>query len=87
MGIFQGPPRRTKTSKKLKPFHKKKKYQMGRLPTETELGDRNIRKIKGRGNTAKIRLMEGQYVNVSDSKGKTSREKILTIASSCVKRF
>ena len=79
MGIFQGPPRRTKTSKKLKPFRKKKKFQMGRLPTETELGERVVRVVNGRGNTSKHRLAREQYVNVSDEKGTTQYLKILKV--------
>ncbi|MHA1838993.1 MAG: 30S ribosomal protein S8e [Candidatus Ranarchaeia archaeon] len=76
MSVFQGPPRRTKTSKKLKQFRKKKRFQMGRLPTETDLGERVLRKLKGRGNTIKLRLARDQFANVSDEKGVTKRLKI-----------
>ena len=79
MGIYQGPPSRTRTSKKLRPFRKKKKFQMGRLPTETELGERKISTIQGRGNTIKIRLRQDHYVNVSNLEGKTTRYKILKV--------
>ena len=79
MGIYQGSPRRTKTSKKLKPFRKKKKFQMGRLPTETELGERTVKVVNGRGNTSKQRLARDQYVNVSDENGTTKHLKILKV--------
>ena len=79
MGIFQGPPNRTKTSKKLKAFRKKKKFLMGRLPTETELGKHKVKILNGRGNTIKVRLAREQYANINIKDGTTKHLKILKV--------
>jgi len=64
---------------RLHPRHRKKrKYELGREPTLTKLGERRIKHIRVRGGNEKIRLKEDLHVNVYDpSEGKVKKVKIL----------
>ncbi|MEM1658723.1 MAG: 30S ribosomal protein S8e [Candidatus Jordarchaeales archaeon] len=81
MGVWQGRSKRKPTGGKLRPARGKRKYEMGREPTETQVGDTEKRKkIRVRGGNFKIRLKVASYANVTDkTTGRTVKVKILDL--------
>ncbi|MHA2408407.1 MAG: 30S ribosomal protein S8e, partial [Candidatus Ranarchaeia archaeon] len=69
MGLWQGRAKRVKTGKVVRPYRKKKKYEIGSLPTATLQGDEVVRKVRGRGNNPKLRMLKGKMVNISVGEG------------------
>jgi small subunit ribosomal protein S8e len=76
LGLWQGRAKRVKTGKVVRPYRKKKKYEIGSLPTATLLGKPVVRKVRGRGNNTKFRMLKGKMVNISLSDGKTKKVEI-----------
>lgn len=68
MGIWHGRSGRTKTGSRVKKFRGKRKHQMGRVPTETLMGEPKRRVIDSKGRTKKIPAFTVKYVNVTDPK-------------------
>lgn len=68
MGIWHGRSGRTKTGSRVKKFRSKRKYQMGRVPTETLMGEPKRKIIDGKGHTKKVPALAVKYVNVTDPK-------------------
>ncbi|EHP89185.1 30S ribosomal protein S8e [Methanotorris formicicus] len=69
MGVWQGKSRRKPTGGKYKMSRKKRKYEMGREPTETHLSDEvRMKIIRCKGGNNKIRLLRVNYANVLDPK-------------------
>jgi small subunit ribosomal protein S8e len=64
--IWQGRSRRRYTGKLLRPFRKKRKYEMGREQVETLIGERKIKKVRVRGGGFKLKLFSDMYANVYD---------------------
>lgn len=58
---------------------KKRIFEKGSLPLNTELGKEKkfLKRIKGGG--TKIKLVSGEFINVVDLKGKTKKTKILDV--------
>ena len=52
---------------------------MGGSPAEPTLGSRKYRQVRGRGGNTKLRVLKDEYINVSDTKGKTIKTKILEV--------
>jgi len=63
---FQGRSSRTKTGGRVPRHHKKKKYELGREPTETVVGEPKFRVIDSRGNTQKVRALTTNVATVND---------------------
>lgn len=61
----QGRSKRTKTGARIRPHSKKKKYQMGRSPTETTVGEPRFRTVDSRGDTRKVRALSTNVANVN----------------------
>ncbi len=61
---WQGRSRRSYTGKLLKPYRKKRKYELGREQVETLIGERRIKKVRVRGGDYKIKMFREQYANV-----------------------
>ncbi|AEF96960.1 30S ribosomal protein S8e [Methanotorris igneus] len=69
MGVWQGKSRRKPTGGKYKMARKKRKYEMGREPTETLLSEEiRMKIIRCRGGNRKVRLLRTNYANVLDPK-------------------
>ncbi len=68
MGIWHGRSGRTATGSRLKKFRGKRKHQMGRIPTETQIGEPKRKTMDSKGKTKKVPLFEAKYVNVTDPK-------------------
>ena len=62
----QGRSTRKRTGGRLRPNHKKKKHELGDEPTETRVGDRKLKYVDRRGNTAKIRAIATDTASVAD---------------------
>jgi len=75
---YQGRDRRLPTGRLHPPHRKKRRYELGREPTLTKIGERRIKHIRVRGGNEKVRLKADMYVNVYDpSEGKVKKAKIL----------
>jgi small subunit ribosomal protein S8e len=61
-------------------YRTKRKFEEGRFPAETTLGETKKKKVKGRGNTTKIKLLNDKYACVTDTKsGKTQKVEITRV--------
>ena len=81
-------------------FHKKKKtggrtpahrgkraYEKGSPPSETRIGERKAKAVKGRGETVKQRLLKGRVANVVDpSTGKAEKAEIKRVVENRANR-
>jgi small subunit ribosomal protein S8e len=70
----QGRSPRKRTGGRRHQFEKRKKHQLGRLPTETELGETRVRVIDTRGNTTKTRALATNVADVADGGDVTHAE-------------
>ncbi|MHA1594502.1 MAG: 30S ribosomal protein S8e [Candidatus Baldrarchaeia archaeon] len=80
MGVWHGPSRRLPTGALRKLARKKRKYEMGRPPVETTIGEEKRKVVRARGGNIKVKLLQATYANVSDPKtGITKKVKILKV--------
>lgn len=80
MTIFQGKGHRKFTGGKLRQARSKRRYELGREPTLTRIGENSSKIIRGLGGSRKIVLMRGNEANVYDPKEKALKKvKILTV--------
>ncbi len=61
----QGRSTRKRTGGRLKHFSNRKKHQLGRLPTETQVGEPRLRTVGVRGNGEKTRALATNVANVN----------------------
>jgi len=61
----QGRSKRKRTGGRLRPFRNKKRYQLGREPAETTVGEPRFQVIDSRGNGTKTRVLSTNVANVS----------------------
>jgi len=71
----QGRSTRKRTGGRLKHFSKKKRYQLGREPAETTVGEPRLQVIDSRGNDEKLRALSTNVAQLSDG-GETSEVEI-----------
>lgn len=77
MAIWHRRSHRTNTGARLRRFRSKRKYEMGRTPTETVMGETKRQLIDSKGKAKKRPALKIQYVNVTDAaKGATFRAEI-----------
>jgi small subunit ribosomal protein S8e len=81
LSVYQGRDWRSETGRRLKPFRKKRKYEMGRHPTHTKLEDEmEIVPIRTKGGNVKVRVYKTCYANVIDPEtNKAQKVKILKV--------
>jgi small subunit ribosomal protein S8e len=66
-------------------YRRKRKFEEGRFPTETMLGEPKRKIVKGRGETIKIRVLSDKYACVTDPKsGKTEKVEITSVVKNPV---
>jgi small subunit ribosomal protein S8e len=66
-------------------YRRKRKFEEGRFPTETTLGEPERKIVKGRGETIKIRVLSDKYACVTDPKsGKTEKVEITRVVKNPV---
>ncbi|MFP8888814.1 30S ribosomal protein S8e [Natrialbaceae archaeon A-CW2] len=61
----QGRSTRKRTGGRLKPFKNRRKHQLGRHPTETQVGEPRFRAVDVRGNGEKTRALATNVANVN----------------------
>ncbi|MBE0527292.1 30S ribosomal protein S8e [Candidatus Thorarchaeota archaeon] len=72
MAIWHRRSNRTSTGSRLKRFRSKRKYEMGRTPTETLMGETKRRTVDSRCKVKKTPALKIKQVNVTDrAKGVT----------------
>jgi len=80
MAIYQGKSRRKSTGGRLKRHHKKRKRELGRVPAETHIGERRVRRIRTMGGNAKMRLLASTFVSLVEKPGEKARVvKVLSV--------
>ncbi|MDR2623510.1 MAG: 30S ribosomal protein S8e [Methanobrevibacter sp.] len=80
MAIFQGKSKRSPSGGRNVSHRGKKKFELGREPTETRLGEKKLRKIRTRGGNEKLRLALGNEINlVNPADNKTQKLEILNV--------
>ena len=80
MAIWHGRSKRKPTGGKLKRNRKHKKYELGRLPALTGIGELKMEIIRVRGGNRKFRLKSVGYANIVDPKtNKAQKVKILDV--------
>lgn len=85
MSVWQGPSLRKPSGGRKRLARKKRKYELGREPSNTKISDVDRRKIlRTRGGNRKIRLVECKYMNlvVDPKKGLTKKVEILDVIES-----
>jgi small subunit ribosomal protein S8e len=56
---------RKRTGGRLRPIAKRKKHQLGRGPTETQVGEKKFKTINARGNSQKVRAISTDVASIS----------------------
>ncbi len=80
MGIWHLKAKRKASGGKVIPARKKKKYELGREPTKTQIGDVKAARLKSRGFVRKISLISSNVASVSDpATRKVVKAKIIKI--------
>lgn len=81
MSYYQGNDLKKPTGGKKRPHRGKRKYELGRPPTETRLAETEVRKhVRVRGGNYKVRLKKAVYANVIDPETHTAKKvKILRV--------
>ncbi len=76
MSVYHGEVKgRTKTGKKFIRHRKtKKKALIGSYPTQTKIGERKLKKAKGKRGQMKFKLLRDEVVNVYDPKTKKTQK-------------
>jgi small subunit ribosomal protein S8e len=64
MAISQGKSTRGLSGKRNISMRGKRKFELGRDPAETKIGEKKLRKIRTRGGNYKNRLAEGNIINI-----------------------
>ena len=80
MGIWQGRSLRKPSGGRIKFARKKKKYEIGRDPVLTHIGEDRRKIIRVMGGNTKIKLLRGEKINVYNPKtGKSEVSEILNV--------
>jgi small subunit ribosomal protein S8e len=66
---FQGRSTTKPTGGRRRRIHKKRKHELGREPTETELGEPSFRVVDAQGNGEKVRVLSTDVANVATDDG------------------
>ncbi len=73
---WQGRSRRKYTGAKIKTARGKRKYELGRESAETHIHETRRKNVPTRGGNRKVRLLQCNVANVTDSQGKTQETSI-----------
>ncbi|MCL4453116.1 30S ribosomal protein S8e [Ferroplasma sp.] len=80
MTIYQGKSTKKFTGGKLRRNHSKRRYELGREPSFTKVGETERRAIRTMGGNRKLLLLKEQYANIYNPEDKTTKKlKILTV--------
>ncbi|WP_340818727.1 30S ribosomal protein S8e [Methanolobus sp. WCC4] len=76
---WQGRSRRTYTGAKVKSARGKRKFELGNEPAETHIHETKRKNVSTRGGNRKVRLLQCNIANVTDTQGKTQKADIETV--------
>ncbi|MGC8812365.1 MAG: 30S ribosomal protein S8e [Candidatus Aenigmatarchaeota archaeon] len=80
MPVWHGEKGRKPTGGLIKIARKKKKHELGSLPTHTRIGKEKKKIVRTRGGGRKVRALSVEYANVLDLKANTTKKvKILDV--------
>ena len=80
LSVYQGRDWKKDTGRRLYPYRKKRKYELGRYPTFTRTGEEKIVSIRTKGGNVKVRVYRTLYANVYDPKTNTTKKvRILSV--------
>ncbi|WMT51957.1 MAG: 30S ribosomal protein S8e [Ferroplasma sp.] len=80
MTIYQGKSTKKFTGGKLRRNHSKRRYELGREPSFTKIGETERRALRTMGGNRKLLLLKEQYANIYNPEDKTTKKlKILTV--------
>ena len=80
MAIWQGGSKRKNTGGIRLRSHKKRKFEIGREPVLTTIGDDKRKYVRVRAGVTRVRMLKANTANVTNPKtGKTSPAKITTV--------
>lgn len=80
MGVWHGERGRKPTGGLIQPHRKKRKYELGSLPTHPKIGKEKRKIVRTKGGGKKIRLQAIEFANVLDaSKTFSKKVKILDV--------
>ena len=80
MAIWQGGSKRKKTGGIITQAHKKRKFEIGREPVLTTVGDDKRKYVCVRAGRTRVRMLKANTANVTNPKtGKTAPAKITTV--------
>jgi small subunit ribosomal protein S8e len=80
MALWQGKSKRKPSGGRLVQSRKKRRFEIGREPMFTNLGEESLRKYRTMGGNSKVRMLSAAYANVVDPKtNKIKRVKIVTV--------
>jgi small subunit ribosomal protein S8e len=78
--MFQGRSTTKPSGGKLKTLRSKRRFEIGREPTLTRVGETQRKVVRTFGGNSKVILLKGQFANVYNPKDKTCRKsKIVTV--------
>ncbi|MFB6147213.1 MAG: 30S ribosomal protein S8e [Halobacteriaceae archaeon] len=72
----QGRSKRTRTGARVRPHGGKKKHELGNEPTETRVGEPDLRTVDSRGGSEKVRALSTNVATVADGEGGTEAAEI-----------
>jgi len=80
MAIWQGGSQRKPSGGRRTMAHKKRKFEIGREPVLTTIGDNKRKYVRVRAGAIRVRMLKAGTANVTDPKtGKTTPAKITTV--------
>ncbi len=80
MAIWQGRALRKISGGRIRMARKKRRYELGREPVHTHIGDRRIKIVRVRGGNYKIKVLRDTFVNVYNPKtGKAEKVKVISV--------
>ena len=80
MALWQGKSNRKPTGGRLVRSRKKRRFEVGREPLLTNLGDENLKKYRTLGGGSKVKMLSAAFANVVDpATKKVVRTKIITV--------
>ncbi len=80
MALWQGKSKRKPSGGRLVQSRKKRRFEIGREPMFTNLGEESLRKYRTMGGNSKVRMLSAAYANVVDPKtNNIKRVRIVTV--------
>ena len=79
--------KKKKTGGRRRIWRKKRKYELGRFPAETLLGERKLKVVRAKGGNIKLRLLKDKFVNlVIPEEKRIERTEILRVVENRANR-